>query len=177
MESKVYFKRLIVIAVFIVLSLALAYPAKDTLIKEYNSIEDAIEFVEMNDEDKVKDEMDLSKEEALDYLNKLKNYYDFVDKNSEVILYLGLALGLFGVFSGFMIYFILTGLLLKKAFPDFKSWMSWLMRIIVLVLLFNFLYVPIGLLGLFLCVPNLIYHVYKYLKTRNIENKEDYIVE
>ena len=63
MESKVYFKRCIVISVFIILSLVLAIPARDSLIKTYNSIEDAIEFVEMNDEDKVKDEMELSKEE------------------------------------------------------------------------------------------------------------------
>ncbi|MBR3132707.1 MAG: hypothetical protein IKG42_01280 [Clostridia bacterium] len=177
MESKVYFKRCIVISVFIILSLVLAIPARDSLIKTYNSIEDAIEFVEMNDEDKVKDEMELSKEEALDYLNKLENYYSFVDKNSDLVLYFGLAIGLFGVLSGFMIYFILTGLLLKKIAPNLKSWMSWLMRIIVLILLFNFLYVPIGLLGLFLCIPNLIYHVYKFVKTRNIENKGDVIIE
>lgn len=177
MESNIYKKRLIIIIAFLVISILLSIPVKNSLIKAKINIEETIEFVETHDEEEVKKETQVSKEEALETLNKINDYYSFVDDNSDIILYTGLSIGLFGMLSGFMVYFIICGAVLKKYVPTLKSWMSWLLRIAVLIILLKVLYSPITIMGIIICIPNLIYTIYKYIKTKKEENKDDIITE
>lgn len=177
MLTSVYKKRVILFSVFLIISLLLAIPLQNSLIKSNNSVKDAINFVESNDDEKVKEETNMNKEDALESLKKIDEYYSFVENNSAMVLYIGLAYGLFGIFSGFIIYFIVTGLILKKFLPDLKSWMTWLLRILVLIILFTTIYLPISLMGMVLCIPYFVYNTYKYIKEKREENKDDIIKE
>ena len=177
MEAKTYKIRCIVLFIFLLISILIAIPMKNILIEENNILNETIEFVESNDDETVKTETTLTKEEALDVLNKMKEYYSFIDEYSESTLYFSLILGMFGLLSGFMLYFILTDIILKKCLPDLKRWMSWLIRIIICILLLPYIYVLIAAIGVFLCIPNFIYQIYKYIKLKNKENKDDIITE
>ena len=76
-----------------------------------------------------------------------------------------------------MMYFILTGWIIQKKTPDIKKWLSIAMRILVLIILLPLLYIPLIIIGIFGQIPFAIYTLYKYIKTKKSEDKDDVIVE
>ena len=78
---------------------------------------------------------------------------------------------------GIMMYFIFTGWILKKIWKDIKTWISILMRILILIILVQLLAYPLIIIGLVGQLPFVAYTLYKYIKLRKLEDKDDVIVE
>ena len=82
-----------------------------------------------------------------------------------------------GSIIGVMMYFIFTGLIIKKVFPDLKIWMSILMRVLALILLIKMLFYVLITIGVLGQIPFILYTLYKFIKLKKVEDKDDIIKE
>ena len=72
-------------------------------------------------------------------------------------------------------YFIFTNWIINKVFKDIKKWLSILMRILALVILLPIIGYVIIIVGLFGEIPFIVYTLYKYIKIKKSEDKDDVI--
>ena len=72
-------------------------------------------------------------------------------------------------------YFIATEKILKKAWTELNKWLSIALRIVILFLLLRFLLYPLVTIGVLGQIPFIIYVIYKYIKLKNVEDKDDII--
>lgn len=117
------------------------------------------------------------KEKALEVMQKIQKEYTEIFAYPENYVIIIFIFAITGSIIGIMMYFIFTGWLIKKVFPDLKTWMSILMRILALILLIKillYILITIGVLGQ---IPFIIYTIYKFIKLKKVEDKDDIVKE
>lgn len=192
LKSNKYKIRLAIICVILIISTILGNIAEKE-VKKYSDQVDKIaetiqstpeEEYEKRIEEKKKNESQngekskyLTKEEALENVKKWQVFYGQIFRFSETYVKIIFTIAISGLFIGIMMYYIFTGYILNKIWPDLKNWMSVIMRIAVYLLLFRIIYQVTTTVGVFGQLPFVIYTLYKFIKTRKEENKDDMIKE
>ena len=74
-------------------------------------------------------------------------------------------------------YFDFTKWIINKIWKDIKKWLSILMRILALIILIPILIYVIIIVGIFGQIPLIVYTIYKYIKIKKTEDKDDIIEE
>ena len=195
-ESKKYKIRLVIIIAIIVISAILGTItgkiAYDSLFPTYLVIEDSIETLQnTSDEDYLRvlkekhpdllDDNDMrSREELLDALIKIRD-----SAESRVISFGigGMSASLYLAFSGIafgtMLIVIIVRKMMYKIWNDLKLWITILIPILIVTLLFfispTLYFLFFGYIGMFAQLPLLIYTAVKYRKTKKAEDKDDII--
>lgn len=188
LKSNKYKKRLAIICIILIISTVLGVIAKNQ-VKEYaNQIDEIAATIQSipeeeyaagvenaNEGENVSDYD--TKEEVLAVVAKWQEFYDQIFNRPEIQIIMTFALAFSGSIIGIMMYYIFTGWILNKIWPDLQKWMSILMRILILIILFAALYQILIIIGLFGQLPFAIYTLYKFIKTKKAEEKDDVIVE
>lgn len=116
-----------------------------------------------------------TKKEALEVAQKISNQYTQIFQYPNTLVTLLFTLSMSGSIIGIMMYFIFTEWILKKIWPDIKTWMSVLLRILALIILFYLIYYILILIGVYGQLPFIIYTIYKYIKLKKAEDHGDII--
>lgn len=187
LESKKYKNRMIAIIIILIISILLGTVVEKDIRKKTEDLDSTVEEIRATPEEeyeKIREEKKTStgqdyptKEEVLTTLGKVQDYYHVFIDTQEIIGILAFSIAFSGIFIGIMMYFIFTGWILKKIWKDIKTWLSVLMRILILIILLQLLAYPITTIGLIGQLPFVAYTLYKYIKTRKQEDKDDVIVE
>lgn len=188
LESNKYKNRMIAIVILLIISTILGTVAEKQVKKNADYIDNLVETIQSipaeEYEEKVKQKElgeDISayetKEKALEITQSWQEVYKPIYKYSEIYAVVVFSLAISGSMIGIMMYYIFTGWILHKIWPDIKLWMSILMRILVLIILLLPLFYILITLGLFGQLPFTIYTLYKYIKTKKAEDKDDVITE
>lgn len=184
LKSSKYKVRLIVIAVIVVLSIILGIIAEKQVLsysKQVDQVVSAIQAIpeeEYNERVAEKNEEGVAgynKEQALEVMQKIQKQYNSIFEYPEPVIIIMFILAISGPAIGIMMYFILMGMILKKAWPELNKWLSITLRLVILLALFRYLLYVIVTIGVLGQIPFIIYNIYKYIKLRNIENKDDII--
>lgn len=187
LESKKYQKRMIAIVVILIISTILGTIAEKEIRKKSQELDSTVETIRATSEEeyeKSREEKTAktgkeypTKEKLLSTLSEVQDYYHtFIDRQESIGI-LAFSIAFSGTFMGIMMYFIFTGWVLKKIWKDIKTWISVLMRILILIILVQLLAYPLILIGLVGQLPFVAYTLYKYIKVRKLEDKDDVIVE
>lgn len=182
MESKKYKIRLIIMCIILLISTVLGVISEKQAKKNADQIDKIVSTIQSIPAEEyeagAKDE-NLSaydkKEQALEVMQKMQAEYTEIFKYPENYVIIIFIFAITGSIIGIMMYFIFSGWLIKKAFPDLKLWMSIIMQILALILLIKILFyilITIGVLGQ---IPFIIYTIYKFIKLKREENKNDII--
>lgn len=189
MESKKYKNRLIIMCIILIVSVVLGIISERQVKKDADQIDKVIEIIQSTPAEEYEEiiksedekEVDLSaydkKEKALEVMQKIQGEYTEIFKYPENYVIIIFIFAIAGSIIGVMMYFIFTGWIIKKVFPNLKVWMSILMRILALILLIKLLFyilITIGVLGQ---VPFLAYTLYEFVKNKKVEDKDDIIKE
>lgn len=190
LKSNKYKKRLAIICVILIISSILGNIAEKEVKKYSDQVDKVAETIQATPEEEYEKRIEekkeneganistyLTKEEALENVKKWQDFYGQIFRFSEIYVKIIFTIAISGSIIGIMIYYIFTGYILNKIWPDMKSWMSITMRILVFILLFKFIYQIITTIGVFGQLPFVIYTFYKFIKTRREENKDDMIKE
>lgn len=180
LESKKYQKRMIAIIVILIISTILG---TIEIRKKSQELDSTVETIRATSEEEyekyIEEKMAQTgkeyptKEKLLSTLSEVQDYID----RQEVVGILAFTIAFSGTFMGIMMYFIFTGWILKKIWKDIKTWISVLMRILILIILVQLLAYPLILIGLVGQLPFVAYTLYKYIKLRKLEDKDDVIIE
>ena len=188
LESNRYKNRMIVIVVLLVISIVLGVIAEKQVKKNSDYIDGLAETIQSipaeEFEEKAKEKEfgeDISsyesKEKALEIVQKWQEAYKPIFKYSEMYAIAVFSISFSVSLIGIMMYFIFAGWILNKIWPDLKLWMSILMRILVFIILIFPLFYLFVTIGTFGQLPFIIYTLYKFFKTKHVEDKGDVIKE
>ena len=187
LESKKYQNRMIAIIVILIISTILGTIAEKEIRKKSQELDSTVETIRATTEEeyeKAREEKTANtgkeyptKEKLLTTLGEIQDYYHDIIDRQEVVGILAFTIEFSGTFMGIMMYFIFTGWGIKKIWKDIKTWMSVLMRILILVILVQLLAYPLIIIGLVGQLPFVAYTLYKYIKSRKLEDKDDVIIE
>ncbi len=187
LEAKKYQNRMIAIIVILIISTILGTIAEKEIRKKSQELDSTVETIRATTEEeyeKAREEKTANtgmeyptKEKLLTTLGEIQDYYHAIIDRQEVVGILAFTIAFSGTFMGIMIYFIFTGWGIKKIWKDIKTWMSVLMRILILVILVQLLAYPLIIIGLVGQLPFVAYTLYKYIKSRKLEDKDDVIIE
>ncbi len=189
MESKKYRNRLIIMCIILIVSTVLGIISERQVKKDADQIDKVVETIqsipaeEYEEIVKTEDgrEIDLSaydkKEKALEIMQKIQGEYTEIFKYPENYVIIIFVFAITGSIIGVMMYFIFTGLIIKKVFPDLKIWMSILMRVLALILLIKMLFYVLITIGVLGQIPFILYTLYKFIKLKKVEDKDDIIKE
>lgn len=187
LESKKYRNRMIAIIVILIISTILGTIAEKEIRKKSQELDNTVEIIRATTEEEYEKTRETkkantgkeypTKENLLTTLGQVQDYYHAIIDRQEAVGILAFAIAFSGTFIGIMMYFIFTGWILKKIWKDIKTWMSVLMRILILIILIQFLAYPLIIIGLVGQLPFVAYTLYKYIKTKKLEDKDDVIVE
>ena len=188
LESNKYKNRILAIIILLVISTILGTVAEKQVKKNADYVDSLVATIQSipaeEYEERVKQKEfgeDISayetKEKALEITQNWQKMYHPIFKSSELYAVIVFSLAMSGTFIGIMMYYIFTGWILYKIWPDIKLWMSVLMRILVLIILLFPLFYVLVTIGLFGQLPFVIYTLYKYIKSKRAEDKDDVIVE
>ena len=188
LESNKYKNRMLVIIVLLIISIIMGTIAEKQVKKNSDYIDGLAETIQSipaeEYEEKFKQKElddDISsyetKEKALEIVQSWQNVYKPIFKYSEVYAIAVFSIAFSGSLIGIMMYFIFAGWILNKIWPDLKLWMSILMRILVFIILIFPLFYLFVTIGTFGQLPFIIYTLYKFIKTKHVEDKDDVIKE
>ena len=188
LESKKYKNRIIVNIIILIFSVILGVGAERQCKEYYDQTNKIIETIQATPEEEYekrvqegkfgsKNEAYETKEKALKTMETIRNFYERLFKYSELYAVTVLSLAVSGTAIGIMMYFIFTGWILHKIWPDMIKWLSILMRILALIILIPILFYIIVIIGVLGQLPFIIYILYKYIKTKKTEDKDDIIAE
>lgn len=184
LKSNKYKVRLIAIAVIIVLSIILGVVVEKQVLSYSKQVDQVVSAIQAIPEDEYNERVAEKNEEgaagynkaqALDIMQKIQSQYSMIFEYPEPVVIFIFILAISGPVIGVMMYFIITGMILKKAWPELNKWLSIALRIVILLLLLRFLLYPLVTIGVLGQIPFIIYTIYKYIKLRNVENKDDII--
>lgn len=187
LEAKKYQNRMIAIIVILIISTILGTIAEKEIRKKSQELDSTVETIRATTEEeyeKAREEKTANtgmeyptKEKLLTTLGEIQDYYHAIINRQEVVGILAFTIAFSGTFMGIMMYFIFTGWGIKKIWKDIKTWMSVLMRILILVILVQPLAYPLIIIGLVGQLPFVAYTLYKYIKSRKLEDNDDVIIE
>lgn len=187
MESKKYKNRLIIMCIILLISVVLGIISEKQVKRDADQIDKVVQTIQSIPEEEYEEAIkteniegkDIStfdrKEKALEVMQKIQKEYTEIFKYPENYVIIIFVFAITGSIIGVMMYFIFTGWILKKIFPELQLWMSILMRILTLILLIKVLFyilVTVGVLGQ---IPFIVYTIYKFIKIKKEENKDDII--
>lgn len=197
LESNKYKKRLIIICIIMIISIILGQVAKTQTKKESDYFQNLVEIIQATPEEEYNNAIEESSEnettedqnatgeetenqhytkaEALQIAQTISDEYMRIFKYPDAVVTILFTLALSGSIIGIMMYFIFTGWILNKIWPDIKKWLSVLMRILAFIILFYVLYYILILIGIYGQIPFIIYTIYKYIKLKKSEDKDDVI--
>ena len=195
--SKIYKRRLITILILIFiaafLSTLFGKIVYESLLPTYNALDESIQTLQATtDEDYKKiikeQHPDVSKESDLNdrqkTLDAFLNLQEQADNNlfkyGEAGISVAFYFALSGIFIGTMILVIMIRTIMMKIWQDLKLWITIVFPVIFILLL---LIINIGLylifttyLGMIGQIPLLIYTIYKFIKLKKEEDKDDIII-
>lgn len=189
LESIKYKKRLIAICVIVIISVLLGTIAQKQARREADYCDYLVETIQSTPEEEYNKTIEqkavnedgekkhYTKEEALAVAQKMSDEYAKFFKYSNTIVMLIFAFAISGSIIGIMMYFIFTAWLVNKFWPDLNKVMSIILRIAALVILFYALFYILVTIGVFGQIPFVIYTLYKFIKLKKVENKDDIIKE
>lgn len=182
LKSKIYKTRLIAIAIIIILSIILGTIAEKQVLNYSNQVDKVIETIqaipeeEYNERIAEKNEKGLAgynKGQALEVMKKIQDQYSSIFRYPEPVVILIFVLAISGPVIGIMMYFILMGMILKKAWPNLNKGLSIALQIVILLAFLKFFLYILITIGVLSQIPFIIYNIYKYIKVKNAENKDD----
>ncbi len=187
-ELKRYRNRIIIMTVIVIIALILGIITTNITRQYYGQVQNLIEVIQSSSEEEYNNRIaeraanegkDISeyatKEQALQIANDMAKPYEAIFKYSNLTVVIMFTLSISGPFIGLMMYFIFTGWLINKIWKDIKKWLSVLMRILALVILGYVVTYPLIAIGVFGQIPFIIYTVYKFIRTKKSEEKDDVI--
>lgn len=189
MESKKYKNRLIIMCIILLISIILGIIAEKQVKRDADQIDKVVESIQSIPAEEYEEMVRTNqaegenisayekKEKALEVMQKIQKEYTEIFAYPENYVIIIFIFAITGSIIGIMMYFIFTGWLIKKVFPDLKTWMSILMRILALILLIKillYILITIGVLGQ---IPFIIYTIYKFIKLKKVEDKDDIVKE
>lgn len=187
LESQKYKKRLIIMLVILIVAAIIANASQKIVSEKATEIDETVEILQaipseeyaqrLEELKESGQELYESKEDALQSIQKTQETYNSIVKYPKIVQIILFTLAYSGPMIAIMMYFILTGWIIQKKTPDIKKWLSIAMRILVLIILLPLLYIPLIIIGVFGQIPFAIYTLYKYIKTKKSEDKDDVIVE
>lgn len=184
LKSNKYKTRLIVIAVIIVLSIILGIIIEKQVLNYSKQVDQVVSAIQAIPEDEYNERVAEKNEEgatgynkgqALEIMQKIQNQYSAIFEYPEPVVIFIFILAISGPAIGVMMYFIATEKILKKAWTELNKWLSIALRIVILFLLLRFLLYPLVTIGVLGQIPFIIYVIYKYIKLKNVEDKDDII--
>jgi len=189
LESNKFKRRLIIIAIILIIGILLGELVNKTIKEEAQTVDKMVETIQSTTEEdynkmveKKKAEGNgkyVTKEEALSNMQAVQDMYDSIYKNSEGVAIITFALAMSGSIMFIMMYCIFTNWLIYKVVPDIKKWLAIIIQILILIIIIP---VPLisylaALIGVFGQLPFAAYTLYKYIKTKKAEDKDDIITE
>lgn len=190
LESKKYKKRIILFTIIVIICIILGIIFEKIAKKNADYIDYIYQTIQSTPEETLNEEMakdkELSttlkesnnKEEALKIVQSWRDPYDQLFKNSsELYAFTAIYLSLSSMIFGLIMYFDFTKWIINKIWKDIKKWLSILMRILALIILIPILIYVIIIVGIFGQIPLIVYTIYKYIKIKKTEDKDDIIEE
>lgn len=185
LQSIKYKRRLIILGIIIIISIFLGIFAKNK-VKEYADQADiAIQNIQSIPEEELekraternisKEELANNKQQSLKVMQAIQSQYNEIFKYPEGQVVIMFILAIAGPIIGVMLYFIFSGWIIKKLLPDLKRWLSILIRILLLIILIRYILFILITFGIIAQIPFIIYTLYKFIKLRNAENKNDIV--
>ena len=178
LKSNKYKTRLIVIAVIIVLSIILGIIVEKQVLNYSKQVDQVVSAIQAIPEDEYNERVAEKNEEgatgynkgqALEIMQKIQNQYSAIFEYPEPVVIFIFILAISGPAIG------ATEKILKKAWTELNKWLSIALRIVILFLLLRFLLYPLVTIGVLGQIPFIIYVIYKYIKLKNVEDKDDII--
>lgn len=192
LESNKYKKRLNIIIAILIISTILASIVENQLRKNLEKIDQMTEIIQGTTEEQFNQEMEKrkkegkdipnyyeNKEKALSTMQKLQENYAQIFKYSKGSIILIETIGISGSIMAIMIYVIMSDWIIKKVLPDIKKWISIIIRIAILIVILpiRVCFYTLIIIGVFGQLPFAAYTLYKYIKTKKTEDKDDIIKE
>lgn len=188
LESKKYQNRLIVIIITLIFSIILGVGAEKQCKEYYDQANKIIETIQSTPEEEYEErvkegkfgsiaEAYETKEKALKTMETIRDFYERLFKYSEFYAVTVLTIVISGTIIGIIMYFVFTGWIIHKIWPDMAKWLSIMMRILALIILIPVLFYIIVLIGVFGQLPYIVYTIYQYIKNKKTEDKDDIIIE
>lgn len=191
LESMKYKNRLIIIAVILLISVILGTIAEKSVKDEARQVDEIVEVIQGTTEEEYNEVMQekensgenvsktATKQEALNTFQEIQKFYDNIYKNSESAVILMFAFAISGSIIAIMMYFLFFGWIIKRVWPDIKKWLSVFMRILILIIAIPIpaVYYILITIGVFGQIPYVAFTLYKYIKTKKTEDKDDVIIE
>lgn len=187
-ELKKYRNRIVIMVVIFIISLILGVISTNITRNYYGQVQNLIEVIQSSSEEEYNKRIqeraasegkDVSeyatKEQALEIAYSMAEPYEKIFQYSDLSVITMFTLSISGPFIGIMMYFIFTGWAINKIWKDIKKWLSVLMRILALVILAYVVAYPLVAVGVFGQIPFIIYTVYKFIRTKKSEEKDDVI--
>lgn len=193
LESNKYKKRLTIIVVLLIISAILATIVEKQLQKEAETIDKVVETIQGTTEEEYNETMkkrqesgkDIpdyyeTKEKALSTMQKVQERYNqiYTRYNKQTIILIE-TFGLLGSMMVIMMYVIFSGWVIKKVIPNIKTWLSVIIRVAILIVMLPIpiVFTTLILIGVFGQLPFVAYTLYKYIKIKKTEDKDDIIEE
>lgn len=196
--SKTYKRRLITIAILIFiaafLSTFLGKIVYEALLPTYNALDESIQTLQSTTDEEYKkiieeqhpdvsNDSDLNdRQKTLDaFLNLQEQADSNLFKYGEAGISLSFYIALSGIFIGTMILVMIIRAIMFKIWKDLKLWITIVFPVVFILLLLiiniGFYLIYITYLGMIGQIPLLIYTIYKYIKLKKEEDKDDIIVK
>lgn len=187
LQSVKYKKRLIILGIIVIISIALGIFAErqvkgyadqvDQVVEKIQSIPEE-EYEQRAEEENIsKETFGYNKQKALELMQAIQAEYNQIFKYSEGQVILMFIFAIAGSIIGVMIYFIFLGWIINKLLPDLKKWLSIIIRILLLIILFRYVFYLLITLGVLAQIPFILYNLYKFIKLKRTENKDDIVKE
>lgn len=191
LESNKYKNRLIIIAVILLVSVILGTIAEKSLKEEAEQVDKIVETIQGTTEEAYNEVIEekkaagedvskaITKEKALSTFQEIQKFYDNIYKYSESAVILMFTFAMSGSIIAVMMYFLLFGWVIKRVWPDIKTWLSVIMRLLILIIAIPIpaVYYILITIGVFGQIPYVAFTLYKYIKTKKAEDKDDVIIE
>lgn len=187
LESKKYKKRLIIMLIILIVAAIIGSASQRIVSDKVTELDETVEIVQSIPSEEYNQRLEElkgsgielyeSKEDALQKLQQAQETYNSIVKYPKLVQTILFTLSYSGPIIAIMMYFILTGWLIQKKTPDIKKWLSIAMRVLVLIILLPLLIYAIIIVGILGQIPFAVYTLYKYIKTKKSEDKDDVIVE
>ena len=196
--SKTYKRRLITIAILIFiaafLSTFLGKIVSEALLPTSNALDESIQTLQSTTDEEYKkiieeqhpdvsNDSDLNdRQKTLDaFLNLQEQADSNLFKYGEAGISLSFYIALSGIFIGTMILVMIIRAIMFKIWKDLKLWITIVFPVVFILLLLiiniGFYLIYITYLGMIGQIPLLIYTIYKYIKLKKEEDKDDIIVK
>lgn len=193
LESNKYKKRLTIIVVLLIISVILAIIVERQLKKEAETVDGIVETIQGTTEEEYNETMKKrqesgknvpdyykTKEQALTTMQAVQERYNQIyTKYNKLTIILVESFALLGSMVAVMMYSIFSGWVIQKVIPNIKKWLSIIIRIAIVIIMLPIptISILLILIGVFGQLPFMAYTLYKYIKIKKTEDKDDIIEE